>query len=224
MGRLVVLEGLDGSGKATQTARLCRALQKAGCAYRHISFPDYNQPSSALVKLYLSGAFGGRPADVNPYAASSFYAVDRYASFRQFWQADYASGRCIVADRYTTSNLVYQQAKLPRAQWPAFMEWVADYEYRRLGLPEPDVVLFLDMPPATAQQLMAKRYHGDRAREDIHERDIAYQDACRQAALYAAGALGWRVIPCAQGQNALPVETIADAVLAAVRESLPALF
>ena len=110
-GKLIVMEGLDGSGKATQTGLLCQYLESRGRRVRHIEFPDYREPSSALVKMYLNKEFGSNPGDVNAYAASSFYAVDRYASFLRFWRKDYLSGATIVADRYTTSNAVYQMVK-----------------------------------------------------------------------------------------------------------------
>lgn len=201
MGRLIVMEGLDGSGKATQTALLCDALQARGVPLRHISFPDYAKPSSALVKLYLEGAFGKDPASVNPYAAASFYAVDRFASYQQFWKADYVSGMTVVADRYTTSNLVYQLPKLPRGEWDGFCAWLLDYEYAKCGLPKPDLTLYLDMPPAVSRRLMEKRYGGDIGQEDIHEQSAAYQTACREAALYAAHSQGWHIVRCADGER-----------------------
>ncbi|MBQ7302396.1 MAG: deoxynucleoside kinase [Clostridia bacterium] len=196
MGRLIVIDGLDGSGKSTQLARLHAHLDAADIAYTPISFPDYDQPSSALVKLYLSGAFGESADAVNAYAASSFYAVDRYASFKQFWQADYESDRLVVAARYTTSNAIHQMSKLPEAQWDAFLEWLFYYEYEQLGLPKPDCVIFLDMPLDIAQQLLAARYEGDESKKDIHERDKQYLQTCRKAALYAAEKCGWQVITC----------------------------
>lgn len=200
-GRLIVLEGLDGCGKATQTKLLCQALEARGIPVCHISFPDYGQPSSSLVKLYLNGAFGKNPNDVNPYAAASFYTVDRFASYQQFWKAAYLAGQTIIADRYTTSNLIYQLPKLPRAEWEAFGAWLFDFEYQKCGLPQPDLTFYLDMPPAASRKLMEKRYAGDTSREDIHEQNAAYQAACREAALYAARRFDWQVIACAQGEQ-----------------------
>ena len=124
---LIVVEGLDGSGKATQTARLLAMLEKQG-PVRRVSFPDYESPSSSLVKMYLGGEFGTRPEDVSAYAASSFYAVDRYASFRKNWQQDYEAGQLILADRYVTSNIVYQLTKLPRGEWAEYVRWEEDFE------------------------------------------------------------------------------------------------
>ncbi len=207
-GKLIVLEGLDGSGKATQTAMLCDSLLKRGVTMRHISFPDYDEPSSALVKMYLGGEFGKNPNAVNAYAASSFYAVDRFASYAKFWGADYQNGTVIVADRYTTSNLVYQLSKLPKMEWDSFIDWVQDYEYNKLGLPKPDVTLYLDMPPLVSQKLLNQRYHGDTNKKDIHESNLNYLAVCRESAAYAANKLGWQVINCADGDHPKSIEQI----------------
>ena len=139
-GRLLVIEGLDGSGKATQAKLLAAHLAESGRRVMEITFPDYESDSSALVKMYLSGQFGDKPDDVNPYAASSFYAVDRYASYKTKWGSFYEAGGIVIADRYTTSNAVHQCSKLPLEQWDDFLRWAFDYEYRLLGLPAPDAV------------------------------------------------------------------------------------
>lgn len=207
-GKLIALEGLDGSGKATQAALLYQSLVEKGAFARKISFPDYGQPSSALVKMYLDGEFGTDPSDVSAYAASSFYAVDRFASYAQFWKADYANGAVVIADRYATSNIVFQMSKLPRDEWDDFIAWAQDYEYKKLGLPKPDCTVYLDMPPAVSQKLLSARYNGDAGKRDIHERNTAYLCACRESAAYAAKKLGWLVINCAEGDNAKPVEQI----------------
>ena len=139
-GRLLVIEGLDGSGKATQAKLLAAHLAESGRRVMEITFPDYESDSSALVKMYLSGRFGDKPDDVNPYAASSFYAVDRYASYKTKWGSFYEAGGIVIADRYTTSNAVHQCSKLPPEQWNDFLRWAVYYEYRLLGLPAPDAV------------------------------------------------------------------------------------
>ncbi len=214
MGKLMVLDGLDGCGKSTQLDLLDESLRRRGITYRQISFPDYAQPSSALVQMYLSGELGGTPDAVNAYAASSFYAVDRYASYRRFWEADYTAGVPVVAARYTTSNAIHQMTKLPESQWDGFLAWLWDYEYDKLGLPHPDRVVFLDMPPQVSQKLLSCRYEGDESKKDIHERDRKYLLHCRQAALYAASACGWSVVACAHGGEPRSREDIHRDVLA----------
>jgi len=193
MNKLIVIEGLDGSGKATQAKLLTSTLQEMGRTVRQVSFPDYESDSSALVKMYLAGEFGTSPSDVNAYAASSFYAVDRYASFKKDWEKDYAEG-IIVADRYTISNAIHQCSKLPQEQWDGYLDWLFDFEYRLLGIPEPDLVIYLKVDPEVSQRLLAERYHGDISKEDIHEKDREYLRRCQEAAAYCVDRLGWSVI------------------------------
>ena len=145
-GRLIVFEGTDGSGKSTQFRLLCRRMEEEGHPFHRLVFPRYDQPSSALIRMYLAGEFGSRPEDVNAYAASSFYAVDRYASWKQDWGSCYRKGGLVLSDRYTTSNAVHQACKLPEGEWEAFFRWLDDFEHGKLGLPRPDLVLYLDMP------------------------------------------------------------------------------
>ncbi len=207
-GKLIVIEGLDGSGKATQSALLVEALAVEGKAVRKVSFPDYESNSSALVKMYLAGEFGAEPGDVNAYAASSFYAVDRFASYKRDWEQFYRKGGIIVADRYTTSNAIHQCSKLPREQWADFLNWLFDFEYRLLGIPAPDVVIYLSVDPAVSQQLMTARYRGDESKKDIHEGNLEYLRRSREAAAYCSGALGWREIECCDHGAMRPIEEI----------------
>ena len=158
--------------------------------------------------MYLGGDFGSQPEDVNVYAASSFYAVDRYASYRRHWQTDYEAGTLILADRYTTSNAVHQAVKLPEAEWKDYLQWLSDYEYQKLGIPRPDSVIFLDMPVEVSQKLMTARYGGEEGKKDVHEANVRYLHACRKAALFAAKELGWSVVTCAEGGSPLPIEQI----------------
>lgn len=208
MGKLMVIDGLDGSGKSTQLAMLDQYLRDNHVVYRQISFPDYDQPSSALVKMYLGGQLGESADAVNAYAASSFYAVDRYASYVRFWKQDYMAEVPIVAARYTTSNAIHQMTKLPQNEWDSFLGWLEDYEYGKLGLPKPDRVVFLDMPIEVSQRLLSRRYHGDDSKKDLHERDLSYLCHCREAALYTADKLGWIVVPCSCGDEPVSPETI----------------
>ena len=174
MGQLIIFEGLDGSGKGTQTKLTAQRLKEQGRDLRQITFPDYDSESSALVKMYLSGAFGDKPDDVNAYAASSFYAVDRFASYKTDWGRFYEEGGVVIADRYTTSNAVHQCSKLPPEQWEEFLHWLFDYEFHLLGLPAPDSVIYLQVDPAVSQRLMTQRYHGDESKKDVHEKDTEY--------------------------------------------------
>lgn len=217
---LVVLEGLDGSGKGTQAKLLAEALVCRGVPLRPVTFPDYSSPSSSLVKMYLNGEFGAQPEDVNAYAASAFYAVDRFASFRKGWGGDYRQGKLILCDRYATSNMVYQMGKLPRAEWDGYLAWVEDFEYQKLGIPRPDLVLYLDMPIEVSQKLLLRRYQGDSGKKDIHESHLAFLRSCGECARYAGQLLGWKVVPCAKGGEPLPVEEIHRAVLTAVEPLL----
>ena len=219
-GKLIVLEGLDGSGKSTQLEKLASFLSERGLQARKIKLPDYEDPSSSLVRMYLSGAFGSDPQSVNAYTASSFYAVDRAANYLRKWKQDYLSGRIILADRYTTSNAYHQLQKLPREEWDAYLCWLEDFEYGKLCLPKPDCVVYLDMPIDVSQRLMTRRYAGDEQKKDIHEANVDYLKNCRVAALYAAEKLGWHVIECADGDEAKPIDRIADQVRCIVSKEL----
>lgn len=219
-GKLIVIEGLDGSGKATQTALLCERLEKewAG-SFRKISFPDYDDPSSALVKLYLGGQLGGLD-EVNAYGASLFYTVDRYASYLRHWGRDYREGVLMIADRYATSNIAHQMSKLPQDRWDDYLIWLEDTEYRLVGLPRPDLVVYLDMAPETSKKLLSRRYAGDEGKKDLHEADFSYLVGCREAALYGAEKKGWQVIRCCDGEEPYPVEVIAGKVWEMVKPLL----
>ncbi len=219
-GKLIVIEGLDGSGKATQTQRLYDYYLKCNRPVRKISFPDYESDSSALVKMYLSGEFGSEPGDVNAYAASSFYAVDRYASFKRDWGAFYHQGGTIIADRYTTSNAVHQCSKLEPDQWDSFLRWLFHFEYTLLGIPAPDAVVYLQVDPAVSQKLMSQRYHGNEVQKDIHERNLDYQNRSRRAAEYCAEHLGWRTIACTANGAMRTIDDIQADVRGAVESAL----
>lgn len=219
-GKLIVFEGTDGSGKATQTALLCRYLEEAAVPYRKITFPRYGQPSAAMVQAYLSGELGTHPGDVNAYAASLFYAIDRYASYKQDWGGFYESGGLIVADRYTTSNAVHQASKLPEGEQEAYLDWLFDLEYRLLGLPSPDRVLYLDMPVAASLRMLRQREAAGGSRADIHEQDAAYLAECRRSSREVVRRCGWQVIPCADGDRPRTPEKIHHQVLEALRELL----
>ncbi|MCF2662898.1 dTMP kinase [Pseudoflavonifractor phocaeensis] len=195
-GKLIVFEGTDGSGKSTQFRALCQRLDGMGKEYQKLVFPQYSEPSSALIRMYLGGEFGKNPADVNPYAASAFYAVDRYASLKKVWGDWYEGGGLVLTDRYTTSNAVHQAVKCAPADRPAFLRWLDDFEHNKMGLPRPDLVLYLDMPTDKAVELLRSREAATHTQADIHELDTGYLAACRESALQAAQVLGWKTVSC----------------------------
>ena len=217
-GKLVVMEAGDGSGKATQSEILLRHLLREGFTARKISFPDYDSPSSSLVKMYLNGEFGKEAADVNAYAASLFYAADRFASFRTKWRDFRQNDEIIIADRYVTSNMAHQAAKISdEVERANFLAWLDELEYEKLALPRPDLVIFLDMPPRVARKLIESRARA----EDIHEKDAAYLEKSYVAYCRLAEQYGWTKISCAdESDNPLPTEEIGEKVWAAARKVL----
>ncbi len=216
-GKLIVLDGLDGSGKGTQAARLTDLLTAEGRNVLRVSFPNYGSDAAKLLDSYLHGGFGTDPNDVNPYAASTFFAIDRFASYHQGWKKHYLDGGIIIADRYTTSNAVHQCSKLPQSEWDGFLNWLFPYEYDLLGLPAPDCVIYLQMDPAVSQKLMTGRYQGDESKKDIHERNPEYLAKCRAAAEYCAKKLGWQTVSCDADGAPRTVDEIGDAVAEIVR-------
>ncbi|MCI5592637.1 MAG: deoxynucleoside kinase [Oscillospiraceae bacterium] len=212
-GKLIVIEGLDGSGKTTQLNLLVNKLKQKNIKnIKQIKLPDYDSDSSSLVKMYLAGEFGKSPEDVNAYAASAFYAVDRFANYKTKWKADYENGTLIIADRYTTSNAYHQATKLPESEWKDYFKWLRDFEYNKLGIPEPDMVIYLDMPIEISQKMMTSRYNGNEEKKDIHEANVEYLQHCRKAAKAAATQLGWSVIDCADGDRPRSIESIGDEI------------
>ena len=211
-GKLIVFEGTDGSGKATQTALLCGELDRRGIPYRRLEFPRYSEDSSALIRLYLGGAFGSDPGDVNAYAAASFYAVDRYASYKKAWGQWYEQGGLVICDRYTTSNAVHQASKEPEDRRQEFLKWLYDFEYDRLGLPRPDLTLYLDVPTDFTEQLLRHREQDTHTTADIHERNSAYLASCRRTGRAAAEYYGWTIISCTENGKMRSIEDIHEEI------------
>lgn len=214
--KLIVIDGLDGCGKSTQFELLADKLKTLGIACKPISFPEYDKTSSALVKMYLDGEISSSPNGVNAYAASSFYACDRYISYKLYWEKEYLDGQVILASRYVSSNAIHQMSKLSEDNWDEYLEWLEDYEYNRLGLPRPDKTIFLDMSLEVSRKLISSRYEGDESKRDIHEADYSYLESCRRSAIYAAEKLGWQVIRCSCGDSPLTIESIAEAIWSSV--------
>jgi len=215
-----VFEGTDGSGKSTQFNLLTKRLEEEQISFRRLRFPRYDQESSALIRMYLGGAFGSDPEAVNAYAASTFYAVDRYASFLQDWKADYENGCLFLADRYTTSNAVHQGSKMAPEERKPYYGWLYELEYEKMGLPKPDLVILLDMPIELTRQLMRKREADTNTQADIHEQDLSYLEQCRASAKTAAEYYGWQVISCEKDGNLRTIEDIHEEVYAIIKKCL----
>lgn len=220
MGKLIVIEGLDGCGKTTQVNLLPEKLKELGFDSKLISFPDYSDPSSTLVRMYLGGEFGDKPDAVNGYAASLFYAVDRYASYKRHWADYYENGGIVVSGRYVESNAYHQMSKLPESEWESYLDWLYETEYEKTAIPRPDAVIFLDMPVEVSTKMVESRYSGDESKKDIHEKDRSYLLACRKAAAYAAKKCGWNVINCADGDKPRSIEDISADILKVVLEAV----
>lgn len=221
-GKLITIEAGDGSGKATQTKALYDRLLAEGYQVLKVEYPDYQSESSALVRMYLGGEFGQQAENVSAYGASAFFAVDRYASYLLKWRQAYESGWIILADRYTTSNMVHQAVKLKDfAEREEFLTWLWDFEFGRLQLPVPDRVIYLDMPPEISDRLINSRAAKDSSRQkDIHEKDTSYLHHCHRAYNEVAEKYGWVKISCAQQGNLRTVQDIHEDVYQAVKEIL----
>lgn len=217
-GKLIVIDGLDGCGKSTQLGIIEKKLTGLGYKVKAISFPDYDSPSSALVKMYLDGELSKDPDGVNAYAASSFYAVDRYASYMKYWKKFYNDGYIILAARYVSSNALHQMSKLENDKWDYYLDWLYDYEFVKLGLPAAERVIFLDMPLDVSQKLLAKRYDGDDTKKDIHESHIDYLEKCRKSAFYAAQKKDWDIVECSKNGEPLDTEIISDRIFSIIKK------
>ena len=220
MGKLIVIEGTDGSGKSTQFGLLTSRLEQERVAFQKLVFPRYSEPSSALIRMYLGGEFGTSPNSVNAYAASTFYAVDRYASYKMDWGQWYENGGLVVSDRYTTSNAVHQASKEPEEKREAFLAWLYDLEYGKLELPRPDLILYLDVPTDFTETMMRRREQDTHTHADIHEQDLAYLAACRQSGKAAAEFYGWQVIQCVKDGAMRSIEDIHEEIYRLVRQCL----
>lgn len=220
MGKLIVIEGTDGSGKSTQFKLLTERLVNEGVNFKRIVFPRYAEESSALIRMYLQGQFGTNPSDVSSYAASAFYAVDRYASYKQDWGKWYEEGGLVLSDRYTTSNAVHQASKEAPENRGEFLRWLYEFEYDRLGLPKPDLIIYLDVPTDFTEKLMRRREQDTNTKADIHEQDMAYLATCRESGRAAAEFYGWSVIECVRDGAMRSIEDIHNEIFAQVTKLL----
>ena len=220
MGKLIVIEGTDGSGKSTQFRMLSEHLEKDAVTFKHIVFPRYSEESSALIRMYLGGQFGDKPSDVNAYAASAFYAVDRFASYKMDWGKWYEEGGLILSDRYTTSNAVHQASKEPEEKQGGFLGWLYDFEYDKLGLPRPDLTIYLDVPTDFTEKLLRHREADTNTKADIHEKDMQYLATCRNTGRKAAKFYGWTVIQCVKDGAMRSIEDIHEEIYRHVKNCL----
>ena len=220
MGKLIVIEGTDGSGKSTQFRLLTQRVEAEGLEFRKLVFPQYAEESSALIRMYLGGQFGDKPSDVNAYAASAFYAVDRYASYKKVWGAWYENGGLVLSDRYTTSNAVHQASKEPQENRGEFLRWLYEFEYDKLGLPRPDLTIYLDVPTEYTEQLMRSREAATGTSADIHEQDLEYLSTCRRMGRTAAEFYNWTVIECVRDGAMRTIEDIHEEIYSHVKACL----
>ena len=214
-GKLIIIEsGSDASGKATQTKKLYDRLVSEGYNVKKVEYPNYDSETSTLVKMYLRGDFGKNPSDVDAYVASTFYAVDRYASFKTQWEEFYNKGGIILADRYTTSNMVHQASKMEESERDKYLDWLFDYEFNMYKIPKPDAVIFLDVPVDFSKNLMKDRDNkstGEKEK-DIHEKDLEYLKKCYENSLYIADKYDWKKIECIKDNSLRSIESIHEEI------------
>lgn len=211
---LLALDGVDASGKTTQALLLYERLKTSGYNVKYITFPDYESKSSALVKMYLDGEFGNNSHNVNPYAASSFYSVDRFASYTKDWKDFYQQeGSIVIANRYTTANAVHQTPKLDKSEWVTFLDWLYDFEFNKLAIPKPDLTVFFDMHIDISLRLLKARNEENNTSPDIHEKDEDYLKKSYEAAKFAAGHLKWETLKCYDDINGTLTAKTREAIL-----------
>ena len=220
MGKLIVIEGTDGSGKSTQFRLLTERVAAEGRPFEKLVFPQYKEESSALIRMYLGGEFGTKPSDVNAYAATAFFAVDRYASYKKVWGQWYENGGLILSDRYTTSNAVHQASKEPEESRGAYLKWLYEFEYEKLGLPCPDLTIYLDVPTDFTEKMMRSREAATNTTADIHEQDLEYLATCRRTGKAAAEFYGWTVINCVRDGKMRSIEDIHEEIYGHVKACL----
>ena len=212
MGKLIVIEGTDGSGKSTQFRLLTQRIQEAGYEFQKLVFPQYAEESSALIRMYLKGEFGTSPSDVSSYAASAFFAVDRYASYKKVWGKWYEEGGLVLSDRYTTSNAVHQASKESPENQKEFLRWLYEFEYDKLGLPRPDLTIYLDVPTDFTEKMMRRREADTNTSADIHEQDLDYLATCRRTGKAAAEYYNWTIIDCVRDGQMRSIEDIHEEI------------
>lgn len=223
MGKIFVIDGTDGSGKQTQFEKLKERLKKDGVEYKVVSFPNYDSPSSSLVKMYLAGEFGENAKQISPYIASTFYAADRYATYTKEYKEYYENGGIILADRYTTANMVHQAGKIQdKEEREKFLNWLWQFEFELYGLPIPAEVFFLKMPPEKALELIKDRENKftHESKKDIHERDKSHIIDSFNAACDVAKKYNWYTVECVKEEKLRSIEDINDEIYNEVKKHI----
>ena len=223
MGKLFVIDGTDGSGKQTQLNKLVERLDKEKITYKKIAFPRYDNPSSSLVKMYLAGEFGKNAKEISPYIASTFYAADRYAAYKQEFEEFYKNGGLVIADRYTTSNMVHQAGKIDdKEERERFLNWLVDLEYNIYGIPEPTETFFLNMPPEYALKLIEHRENKitHTEQKDIHERDKKHIVDSYNAACDLVHKYNWYEVKCIRDDKIRSIDDIHEEIYAEIIKHL----
>ncbi len=222
-GKLIIIEsGSDASGKATQSEELLKKLTADGYNVRKVEYPNYKSESSTLVKMYLRGDFGKNADDVDAYIASTFFTADRYASFKTEWEEFYRSGGIVIADRYTTSNMVHQASKMEIEERDKYLDWLEDYEYNLFKIPRPDEVIFLNVPVDYSIKLMENRknkFTGE-DEKDIHESDKNYLRKTYNNSLYIADKYNWKRVECVENEQLRTIEDISNEIYEIVKNIL----
>ena len=239
MIKFFVIDGTDGTGKATQVALLGERLEKLGYRVVKLDFPNYESNSSAAVKMYLGGELGDDPTKLNPYVCGTFYAVDRFINyiqnFKKYFENESEDGRdtVILSDRYLSANIIHQGGKIKdRKERRKYTKWCYDYECGLCGLPVEDMTIILSMPPAVSQKLMSQRYNGDESKKDIHEKNVNYLEDCvnklndsidyLQYVDVNGKNVKWRLVNCSDGEKVRSIEHINDEILALVLNEIKA--
>lgn len=217
---LYIIEGIDGSGKSTQIAMLKQRLEDDGIKVLALKFPVYEDLSSGPVRMYLSGELGSDPNQINAYAASSFYAIDRYASYKKTWEKDYLAGTTIISDRYTISNIIHQSSKVEDNKRDDFVNWLYDYEHNKLGIPVPDRVFYLDVPPSITMKNVEDRYEKNGGKKDIHENNNEYLEKCYKTGCFYCEKLNMFRVECVKRGKQKSAKEINDIIYNEIKKCI----
>ena len=220
-GKLIVFEGAcDGIGKSTQFKLLTDSLINDGFKICNHHFPTYDTYQGAPVEKYLKGEFG-KPGELSPYFVNSLYAMDRAITWNTKLKPAYNEGEIILLDRYTTSSLIYQSALISDIEEKKkFIDYVVDFEYSKLGIKEPDQVLFLTAPFDLVTEMRQARKVNDGVVNDIHEQDLEFMKKVYDNANFLADYLGWDKIECSNSNTLRSIDDIHGEAYRLVKEKM----